>query len=78
MFFCRTRLEKQPICSKLEMTHFVDDRIHIMHILKNTVKHLYLFGDKTRHKAAHKWTTLVENWEEVHTAIIRDFTARFP
>ena len=28
--FCRERSDKQPICSELGVTHFVDDRVHIM------------------------------------------------
>ncbi len=71
LYFCKERIEKKPICIKLNITHFIDDRIHIMQILKNTVPHLFLFGDKKRHQGERKWTTLVENWNETHEAILK-------
>lgn len=42
--FCLQREDKKVICSDLGLSHFVDDRIHVMQILLHTVPHLYLFG----------------------------------
>jgi hypothetical protein len=70
--FCRERSEKEPICRELGVTHFVDDRLHIMQVLRGTVDHLYLFGDKERNRGARRWTTLVEDWTEAREAILRD------
>ena len=70
--FCRERVQKEPICVELGITHFIDDRVHVMQILRDTVHNLYLFGDKSRHYAARRWTTLVQNWAEAHEAILGD------
>ncbi|MEZ5955602.1 MAG: hypothetical protein R3C27_00090 [Hyphomonadaceae bacterium] len=40
--FCRKRIEKAPICARLGVTHFVDDRYDVMRHL-TMVKHRYLF-----------------------------------
>ena len=42
VFFCRERADKAPICERLGVTHFVDDRLDVMrHLI--TVENLYLF-----------------------------------
>jgi hypothetical protein len=69
--FCRERPEKRQICAELGITHFVDDRIQIMQILRGTVSNLYLFGDKWQNRSAKRWTTLVEDWAEAYQEIIR-------
>lgn len=70
--FCRERLQKKPICKELGITHFVDDKILIMQVLRETVSNLYLFGPKSRDYGARCWTTLVEDWTETYEAIVRD------
>lgn len=40
--FCRERREKAPICQRLGVTHFIDDRLEVLGYLE-TVSHLYLF-----------------------------------
>ncbi len=70
--FCRERPEKLDICSELCITHFVDDRIHVMQILRGTVPNLYLFGDKLQNRSARKWTRCVEDWTECYEAISND------
>lgn len=72
LIFCREREQKKPICAELEITHFIDDRIHIMQILKETVGNLYLFGDKSKNCCAKRWTNLVSDWPEAHETIVRD------
>ena len=72
LLFCLERLEKEPICRDLGITHFVDDRIHIMQVLRNTVEHLYLFGDKERNRKAPRWAVLVGDWNEAYSAIVED------
>ncbi len=67
--FCRERSDKLPICSELGITHFVDDRIHIMQILRGAVDNLYLFGDRSQNQGARRWTTLVEDWVEAYGEI---------
>ena len=70
--FCRERSQKQEICAALKITHFVDDGVHIMQILRDTVPHLYLFGADDRHRASCPWATAVSSWTEARTAILRD------
>lgn len=80
IYFCKERIEKESICRKLRITHFIDDRIHIMQILKNVVPYLFLFGDKNKNKGARKWTTLVADWDETHDMIltsIEDFKDKY-
>lgn len=40
--FCRERRDKSGICRRLNVTHFVDDRLEVLSYLE-TVEHLYLF-----------------------------------
>lgn len=72
LHFCRSRADKEPICRELGITHFVDDRIAVLQILRTTVPHLYLFGDPAANRSARRWTTLVENWDEACAAILGD------
>ncbi len=41
--FCRERREKGPICARLGVSHFVDDRLDVLRYL-TTVPHRYLLG----------------------------------
>jgi len=41
--FCRTRAGKAPICRKLGITHFVDDRLEVLSYL-TTVRHRFLLN----------------------------------
>ena len=80
LFFCRERIEKRPLCKRLRVTHFIDDRIHIMQILKGIVPYLFLFGDKEQNRSARKWTVLVEDWNEAYDAVltsIEDFKSKY-
>jgi hypothetical protein len=43
--FCLQREDKATVCRDLEITHFIDDRVHIMQILRGVVPHLCLFGE---------------------------------
>lgn len=71
--YCRTRLEKGPICQSLGLTHFVDDRIHVMQILKDIVPSLYLFGDKQKNHGERKWVKLTDNWQELFQLLLEDY-----
>ena len=43
--FCLQREDKENICRGLRITHFIDDRVHIMQILRRVVPRLCLFGE---------------------------------
>lgn len=67
LHFCRTRPEKGPICERLGVTHFVDDRLDVLDCL-NSVAELYLFrpnpADAARHAAGHR-ALRVDEWDGV-------------
>ncbi len=44
LFFCRERKDKAPICKRLNVTHFIDDKIEVLGHLQGVVKERYLFG----------------------------------
>ena len=51
LWFVRARADKAPICKRLGVTHFIDDRMDILQRL-TTVEHRYLFlGGLGSHKA---------------------------
>ena len=64
--FCLTREEKAPICEELALTHFIDDRVHIMQILRGTVANLYLFGDEPDARTCPPWATFVSTWAHLN------------
>ena len=63
--FCQEREEKGTICLELGVSHFVDDHVHVMQILRHTVPHLYFFREQGGEKFCPPWATLVSNWNEV-------------
>ena len=44
IFFCDKREKKLPIALKLGITHFIDDNLSVLEILKGSVPNLYHFG----------------------------------
>jgi len=42
--FCRERKEKAPICVRLGITMFVDDRLDVLRHMASLVPHRFLFG----------------------------------
>lgn len=63
--FCQQREEKDRICRELGISHFVDDHVHVMQILRHTVPHLYFFRERGAERFCPPWATLVSNWKEV-------------
>lgn len=59
--FCLERQEKEAICRELEISHFIDDHVHVMQILRHTVPHLYFFREKDGERYCPPWATLVPN-----------------
>jgi hypothetical protein len=72
--FCRERQQKQVICDSLKITHFIDDRVHVMQILRDKVPHLYLFGAGLRGRNSCRWAVPVPNWSEAQEAIVRSLS----
>jgi len=63
--FCLEREEKEGICKELKITHFVDDRIHVMQILRIAVPHLFLFGNVGEERSCPPWATFVSDWSKI-------------
>lgn len=70
--FCRQRAEKAPICEKLGITHFIDDKLEVLSYL-TTVPNKYLFDPSPSEvKAYEKFlgqVTPVGTWKELEGAI---------
>lgn len=60
--FCYGRNEKADICRRLEITHFVDDKLEVLGYLIDFVKNLYLFNPQEKE---------VEKWKDFLPYIIR-------
>ena len=75
LFFCRTRKGKAPLCEKLGIHFFVDDRLEVLSHLK-TVPHQFLFNGDI--KEAQRFSehlpkvTVVNEWKE----LVEKITAR--
>jgi hypothetical protein len=72
--FCRTREDKAPVCKKLGVTHFIDDRYDVLSYLK-TVGALYLFqpreGDLARAgREPLPGLTIVQSWAAVEKLLL--------
>ena len=72
--FCRTRSGKDPICTELGITHFVDDRLDVLDCLQ-TVRNLYAFNPRQHqieqfsHVLAR--THKVHNWQELTQLLLQ-------
>lgn len=60
IFFCDKREKKLPIALKLGITHFIDDSLSVLEILKESIPHLYHFGVK---KTNEYYIPLL-NWQD--------------
>jgi hypothetical protein len=70
--FVRERRDKAPVCDRLGVTHFVDDRLDVLALLE-TVEHRYLFlggvEDQADARDVPDWATAVDTWAELATLI---------
>lgn len=70
--FCRQRRDKEPICARLRVTHFIDDRLDVLEHL-STVEHRYLFQprqkDGQRAMTFKGAITVVQSWRELAARI---------
>ena len=66
--FCRQRHEKAGICERLEITHFVDDRLEVLSNL-TMVGTLYLFQPRSdevrRFSSSLNRVRQVNSWQEI-------------
>lgn len=64
LHFCRERRDKGPICKRLGVTHFIDDRMDVLQYL-TSVPHRYLFGPQKQGVSAAEGVTAVASWAEL-------------
>jgi hypothetical protein len=64
--FCRARADKAPICQKLGIGYFVDDRSDVLFAMNGIVPHRFLFA-----AASAPWPDVVAvpGWSEAERAI---------
>jgi hypothetical protein len=65
LHFVRDRADKAPVCERLGVTHFIDDRIDVLGHL-TTVPYRYLFvGGLGRHAvplSVPRWACVADDW----------------
>lgn len=68
LHFCRARADKAPICARLGVTHFIDDRLEVLGYLAS-VPTRYLFQpdakEMARHAAHLPDVRIVQSWAEI-------------
>jgi hypothetical protein len=69
--FVPKRADKAPVCKRLGVTHFVDDRLDVQEHLRPHVGHLYWF--RSALPAAPTWVTArCGAWPDMRQRIARD------
>ena len=72
VYFCRERAEKAPICTRLGVTHFVDDRLEVLSYLDD-VPHRYLFKPRDEEVAEFRQflgaVQRVDSWKALRAAL---------
>lgn len=69
--FCRERHEKAPICERLGITHFVDDRLDVLEPMVGIVPNLFLFGEQRDRVACPEWALAVPDWAATVECVLR-------
>ena len=71
--FCEHRHEKAPICKRLKITHFIDDRPEVMSHME-FVPHRFLFRpipeDVEQFKEKLKGVIIVQTWAEIEKLLL--------
>jgi hypothetical protein len=66
LLFCRTRPEKAPICARLRITCFVDDRWDVLASMAGIVTNRVLFGSRV---APASDVVAAADWLEAEAAV---------
>ena len=66
--FCRERADKAIHCSKLKITHMIDDRLDVHRAIREIVPNRYLFGPQQGE--VPPWVIHTPDWTSVATHII--------
>lgn len=78
LVFCLERPQKAGHCIRLEITHFVDDRIDVLEAMRGRVPNLFLFGPQRRPVSDASWLTPVLDWPAALEAVLRTVSAPAP
>lgn len=70
LYFCWRNKDKAAICSRLGITHFVDDRLDVLNHLRNVVPNLYALNAAAQPMGSQEITT-VQNWGELSSILIK-------
>lgn len=67
VYFCRERADKAPIAKRLQLTHFIDDRIDVLDAMKDIVANRILFTGGSNHEdnVINDDITILGNWDSV-------------
>lgn len=68
--YCRTRPEKGPICKKLGITHFIDDRAEVMYHLPKRVNKYLFQPDVEEMKKFPTNSKVVQSWKEIERLLL--------
>ena len=66
--FCRERRDKAPICKRLGVSHFIDDRADVLSYLAS-VPNRFLFGPQKRHVDL-RGLTATPTWADVGAVLL--------
>lgn len=76
VYFVRERHEKDIICRKLGITHFIDDRLEVLGHMIGSVSHLILYRPEEAEAEEFKQflphIKRVENWNDVNAIIMNE------
>jgi hypothetical protein len=65
--FCRERRDKAPICARLGVTHFIDDRLDVLgHLTSVSRRYLFMPENEEKERRAHDLGAVVmRSWAEI-------------
>jgi hypothetical protein len=73
--FCAERCDKAPICEKLCITHFVDDRPEVLAHMEGIVQHRFLIrgiqSDYNRFRDRLEGVVSVDSWSEIEKYLLK-------
>lgn len=73
IYFCRKRIDKAVIAKRLQLTHFIDDRIDVLDAMKNIVANRILFTGGSNHHNTEidENITVLDSWNSILEHITR-------
>lgn len=70
VYFCRERTDKAKIAKRLKLTHFIDDRVEVLDVMKDIVKYRILFTGGNNHEESNdKSIVALDSWDKVQNLL---------